>query len=164
MDNKLIEPLISLIGDKKEVKIADIGSGPKSRIGNYLLGVKIEVYPSDKNRQFVDVEYQNMEKLTHPNEFFDIVYCSNALDHTYNAAGAVREMIRVCKEGGWVYIECWLDQRDTGYKHYWNAKEDGMFSGGEGEFDLKDFGFQIKYIKEYEERRYNRIIAILQKE
>lgn len=164
MDKQLIEVLIPLTQDKKEVKIADIGSGPSSRIGHYLEGVKIEIYPSDK-QTFTNslIEYQDMEKLTYPDNFFDIVYCSNALDHTRNALAAVKEMIRVCKIGGWVYIECWLDQLQTGYKHYWNAKEDGVFINKTDRFDLKAFGFEIKYIDNGGLRRYNRIIATLKK-
>ena len=162
MTNPLVECLIPLVGDKKEVKVADIGSGPSSRIGRFLDGVEIKVYPSDK-QGFKGIESQDMEKLTYHDNFFDIVYCSNALDHTKDALSAVKEMIRVCKSGGWVYIECWLDQLSTGYKHYWNAKEDGVFMNGTNIFDLKDFGFQIKFIDNGGERRYNRIIATLQK-
>lgn len=165
MNNQLIEALIPLIGDKKEVKIADICSGSSSRIGESLKGVKIKVCPSDK-QHFANplIEYQDMEKLTYPYNFFDIVYCSNGLDHTRDALAAVKEMIRVCKIGGWVYIECWLDQLSTGYKHFWDAKEDGLFINSNGDkFDLKDYGFKILFINDHSERRYNRIIATLQK-
>lgn len=162
MTNPLIDPLIPLIGDKKEVSIADIGSGPVSKIGQYIEGVEVKIYPCDK-QNFPGIEYQDMEKLTYPDNYFDIVHSSNALDHTKNAKKAVEEMIRVCKVGGIVYIECWLDQLDTGYKHYWNAKEDGCFLNKTDRFDLKDFGFQIKYIDGHTESRYNRIIATLQK-
>lgn len=174
MTNQLIEVLIPLIGNKKNVKIADIGSGPFSTIGQYLDGVKVEIYHCDKQDftefwkkhntiPIVPVEYQDMERLTYSDDFFDIVYCSNALDHTKNALAAVKEMIRVCKIGGWVYIECWLDQLQTGYKHYWDAKEDGVFINKTDRFDLKDYGFKIKFINEHDLRRYNRIIATLQK-
>jgi SAM-dependent methyltransferase len=104
-----------------------------------------------------------MEKLTYEDNFFDIVHCLNALDHTRDALTAVKEMIRVCKPGGYVYIDCHLDQLDTGHLHYWNAKEDGTLTNYKETFDLKDFGFQIKYINEYDESRYNHIIAVLQK-
>lgn len=168
MTKQLIEVLIPLIGDKKEVRIADIGSGSHSRIGYHLEGVKVTVHPSDKqifptHLHYPQTEYQDMEKLTYSDNFFDIVYCSNALDHTKNALAAVKEMIRVCKIGGWVYIECWLDQLQTGYKHYWDAKEDGVFVNKTDKFDLKDFGFKIKFINDHSERRYNRIIATLWK-
>ena len=170
----LVEYLVLLVGDKKDVKIADIGSGPFSTIGRYLTGVKIEIYPSDqqdftgfwkkyKVSPMFPIEYQNMENLTYPDEFFDIVHCTNALDHTINALEAVKEMLRVCKTGGWIYIDCSLDQLSTGYKHYWNTKEDGVFVNKTDKFDLKDFGFKIKFIDNGGESRYNRIIATFKK-
>jgi ubiquinone/menaquinone biosynthesis C-methylase UbiE len=87
-----------------------------------------------------------MEEITFPDDEFDIVYCENALDHTVNAPQAVREMIRICKPGGWVYIKCWLMQKEAHRKmHYWNAIEDGSFYNDTNRFDLKNFGFKIKY-------------------
>ena len=170
----LADYLVPLIGDKKEVKIADIGSGPYSIIGSYLPGIKVDIYHSDrqdfnpfwKKRQLtpvISVEYQDMEKLTYSDNFFDIVHCFNALDHTKNAKEAVKEMIRVCKADGWIYINCALDQLSTGYRHYWNAKEDGTFTNNIDTFDLKDFGFQIQFIDKGGESRYNEIIATLKK-
>lgn len=148
----LIEELVPFVD--KDVKIADIGSGPFSFIGSTLDGYKIEVYPSDSQdfthfwevrsqKPFIPVERQNMEKLTYPDNTFDIVFCHNALDHTRNAKQAVKELIRVSK--GWVIIICSLNQLDTGYLHFWNAKEDGVFDNYREKFDLKDFGFQIKF-------------------
>jgi len=171
----LVDELVELVGDKKEVKIADIGSGPFSKIGNFLDGVNIELYASDRKdftgtwekygfKSFTPIEYQNAENLTYPDNFFDIVYMANALDHTKNALNAVKEMIRVCKPGGWVYIDCNLDQLSTGYKHYWNAKQDGVFANSHVSFDLKDFGFKIEFIDNGGESRYNRIIAKLHNE
>lgn len=170
----LADYFLPLIGDKKEVKIVDIGSGPFSTIGSYLDGVDLKIYHCDRQdfsefwnkRQLtsiISVERQNMEKLTYPDGFFDIVHCLNALDHTENVKEAVKEMIRVCKSGGYVYIDCHLDQLDTGHKHRWNAKQDGTFTNNKETFDLKDFGFQIEFINNGGESRYNQIIAVLQK-
>lgn len=171
----LIDYLMPFVGDKKEIKIADIGAGYITTIGTYLPGVELKIYHSDKT-DFKDfwekrgitpinsVEIQNMEKLTYADDFFDIVHCKNALDHTRNAKEAVKEMIRVCKPGGWVYIDCSLDQQLTGGHHYWNAKQDGIITNDRETFDLKDFGFQIKFIdNDHGESRYNQIIATLKK-
>jgi ubiquinone/menaquinone biosynthesis C-methylase UbiE len=172
----LLDYFIPLIGDKKEVKIADIGSGPFSTTGQLLEGVKVEVYPSDQQGDFdyfwkkysatptFKTEYQNMEKLTYPDEFFDIVNCVNALDHTVDALSALKEMIRVCKVGGWVYIDCALNQHTVRrHRHFWDAKEDGTFINETGKFSLKDFGFSVEYHDIETEKAYNHIIAKLQK-
>lgn len=36
---------------------------------------------------------------------FDIIYCRNALDHVQNVQQAFKEMTRVCKPKGFIYIE-----------------------------------------------------------
>jgi len=170
----LVEYLLPFIGDKKEVKIADVGSGPFSILGSYLIGVDLKIYHSDKQdfvtfwkqrniTPLVNVEIQNMEKMTYADNFFDIVHCVNALDHTKHASEALKEMIRICKVGGWIYIHCYLDQLTTGHLHFWNAKQDGTFTNGKETFDLKDFGFTIQYTDNGGETRYNEITAIVQK-
>ena len=170
----LIDYLMPFVGDKKEVKIADIGSGYITTIGTYLPGVDLKFWHSDK-QDFVEfykqrgitpihpIEIQNMEKLTYEDNFFDIVHCLNALDHTRDAEAVVKEMIRVCKPGGWVYIDCHLDQLDTGHLHMWNAKQDGTFTNYKETFDLKTYGFKIEFVDNGGESRYNHIIATLQK-
>ena len=168
----LIDYLLPFVGDKKELKIADIGSGPFSTIGSYLDGVDLKIYPSDKQdfiefwkarnqAPMIPIEVQDMEKLTYSDGFFDIVHCLNALDHTHNVREAVKEMIRVCKTGGFIYINCSLDQASTGGHHYWNAKQDGIFTNDKETLDLKDFGFQIQFINNGGESRYNQIICTL---
>lgn len=173
--NPLADFLVPLIGDKKDVFILDIGSGPYSIIGNYLPDVNIRLHLAD-NQDFTDfwkkydknpyftIENEDMEKLRYIDDWFDIVVCINALDHTNDAKKAVEEMIRVCKPGGYVYIDCHLDQLNTGHKHKWNAKQDGIFSNGTDSFDLKDMGFEIKFVDKGGENRYNNIIAILKKQ
>lgn len=171
----LAEYLIPFIGHKKEVKIADVGSGPFSTIGNYLDNIQIKVYPSDRKSfdlfwkreclvPLFPVEIQNMERLTYEDNFFDIVTCINALDHTKDALSAVREIIRVTKSGGWVYIDCNLDQLDTGHRHFWNVKADGRFVSKAFSFDLKELGFGIKFVDLGGESRYNHIVATLKKQ
>src|SRR5258706_816936 len=167
--------LLPFIGDKKIVSILDIGSGAFSKIGCLLPRVSTVIRAADK-QDFTEfykkhkviplepIEIQDMEKLTYIDNFFDIVHCSNALDHTENAAQAVREMIRVCKPGGYVYIKCWQNQKDTGYDHKWNVDGYGRVSNDEDFFDLPAFGFKITYIEKGGELRYNEIIAILHQE
>lgn len=171
----LVDYLIPFIGDKKEVKIADIGSGPFSRTGQLLEGVKVEVYPMDQSnfdyfweryntKTMFPIEVQNMEKLTYEDDFFDIVHCVNALDHTPNALPALKEMIRVCKPGGWIYIECALVQRSTrGHRHFWDAEVDGSFTSKTDTFNLKDYGFNIAFKPQPGPRWHSLIIATLQK-
>lgn len=140
------------------LKTLDVGCGP---IDSVVLPSGVDMHFCDR-RDFDDplVEFQNMEAMTYADNFFDVVYCINALDHTPNAKVAVKEMIRVCRPGGLVYIDCALIQRTTsGRNHAWDAEENGTFSSKDDEFDLKDFGFSIEFINNGGERRYDHMIA-----
>ncbi len=145
-----------MIGDKKKVVIAEIGAGPICTIGNSWKDVDVKIYASDilqpqyaplwtkyKATPVVPVEYQNMEHLTYPDEFFDIVHCVNALDHTIDAKRAIKEMIRVCKKGGYIYLRHAPDQREEyGGMHEWNINEKNgecVLSNPEETFKLDGF-------------------------
>lgn len=129
---------------KNEAKIADIGSGPICILGNLWSGVKLTIYASDINQPeyakmleeencklVTPVEYQDMESLTYPDEFFDVVHCANALDHTKDAQKALDEMKRVCKKGGYIYLRHLHNQKKVngGRGHFWDAKKNGFFNG-----------------------------------
>lgn len=171
----LSKHFIPLIGDKKEVKILDVGSGPYPITGQLLDGVNVDLTHCDsrgfenfwanhQTKPMFPIEVENMEKMTYADNSFDIVQCINALDHTKNALAGVKEMIRVCKPGGWVYIDCSLNQHSVrGKKHYWDARPGGIFLNEKSQFDLKELGFQIEYIDNGGEPQYDRIIAKLQK-
>lgn len=123
-----------LIGDKQAVTIAELGAGPVVTIGTYWPGVDVSIVASDKEwKQYADlwnekplvpIEHQDMEALTYEDNSFDIVHCRNALDHTKNAFQAVKEMKRVCKPGGYVYLLHAEGQRRIyGGHHYHNIEE-----------------------------------------
>jgi len=156
-----MQHLLSLV-KSEEVEVLDAGSGPHAiTLCEFVNGVSMEITSID-HRDFPGVIKMSMEALTYPDSSFDIVQCINALDHTKNAVQALKELIRVAR--GAVYIDCALDQHSTsGGWHYWDAKEDGTFTNGNESFNLKDYGFKIEYINNGGERRYNHIIARLQK-
>lgn len=146
-----------MVGDKKEVNIAELGAGPICTIGNSWKDAKVNIYASDVlQKEFaplwgkngvvpvVPVEYQDMEHLTYPDEFFDIVHCVNAIDHTLDAKQALKEMLRVCKTGGWIYLRHFPDQRKRlRGMHAWDINAvDGecVFSNRRERFLLSEFG------------------------
>ena len=163
-----------MIGDKKEVAIAELAAGLICTIGNSWKDAKVKLYASDilKNEYdalwkeynatpLIPIEYQDMENLTYPDNFFDIVHCVNALDHVLNPKRALKEMLRVCKPGGWIYLRHAPDQRKK-YRgmHAWNVNMiDGetVFSNPKEKFLLSEFGdFKIH-------REGHLIVSILHK-
>ena len=135
-DHKLSGLFDFMIGDKKEVKIANLGAGAINTIGNKRDGVKVEIVASDflaneynqiwkelNIQSPVPIGQQDMTHLTYKDNEFDIVYCVNALDHCSDPRKALEEMIRVCKPDGYVYL--WHhahEGRRLGYTglHKWN--------------------------------------------
>lgn len=114
---RLIDRFDFMIGNKKEVTIANLGAGPVCLIGDSRDDVKIRVFSSDilaseysqlcqeLNLKLTNpVESEDMASLTYKNDFFDIVYCTNALDHCQDPYKALLEMVRVSKPGGWIYL------------------------------------------------------------
>lgn len=134
-----------MIGSKKEVKIADIGSGMFCTIGSTWPDVKVEVYPSDalaaefnqilaeaRVKVLIPVKKENMENLSYKDNFFDIVNCCNALDHTTDPIKALSEMYRTTKPGGFIYLRHFPNVGENeGYQglHIWNIDID---KNGEG--------------------------------
>lgn len=178
--------LIPFVGNKKEVSIADIGSGMWSTTGSILPGVKVNIYPSDELAEeymsvlksysvkpVFPIEKQNMEALTYEDESFDIVHCVNALDHCLDPKKAIQEMYRVCKKGGYIYLRHFfntaLTQKERGL-HKWNIiftiNGDCVFWGPLGSFLLShvysDFKNEAK--KELGYEKYRMAVSVLHKQ
>lgn len=87
-------------------KILDVGCGI-STILHYIEGEKYAIdplaneylkvynYPKD-----IMIQHGLGEKIPFQDHFFDIVFCSNALDHTINPHETIREIYRVLKDNG----------------------------------------------------------------
>lgn len=131
-----VSPYVAPFIKNKEVYIAELGSGPFSIIGSLLDGCIVHVVASDiladeYNELFIQhgikqatpIEKQNMEELTYQDNFFDIVFCENALDHMHDPMKALKEMHRICKLKGVILLRhfenCAKRQRYRG-EHEWN--------------------------------------------
>jgi SAM-dependent methyltransferase len=55
--------------------------------------------------QRADIKVMDMHEMTFPDDSFDIVYCSHALEHSYDVHRVVQEMVRVAREGAVVGVE-----------------------------------------------------------
>lgn len=126
------------------MRILDVGCGSLPKLTSTY--TEVEVTCCDRY-ELPGVELQDMENLTYPDNSFDVVLCINALDHTKDAHQAVKEMLRVVKPKGLVYINCALDQMTRHRKkHYWDAKEDGTLISGGVVVNLPAFGFDIEFV------------------
>ncbi len=178
-----------LIGDKKEVRIAELGSGMFCTIGSLWKTAKVKVYPSDtladefnqilkkaRVTPLIPVRREDMSNLSYPDSFFDIVHCVNALDHTTNPLRAIREMYRVCKPGGFIYLRHFVNvgiNENYFGLHLWNIDSyndaDCIIWNPEKKFILSDIFREFKTVKKefidvIGEKTDVMVISILHKE
>lgn len=135
--------ITALVMHLSQVRIANVGAGPMSLIGETIDRISVEVIASDfladeytalrkelGLKAIVVVEKQDMAHLTYENDSFDVVFCANALDHSQCPQQAIMEMIRICKPKGWVYLKHLPHEgKWCGYTglHQWNI--DAMPNG-----------------------------------
>jgi len=160
-----------LIGDKKDVVIADLGAGAVSTTGSTWPDTNVTIVASDLLDYgypglLIPIEYQDMENLTYEDESFDIVHCVNALDHTVNPQKAIEEMKRVCKPGGFIYLRHSPneaeDRKYAGY-HQWNISEDGTMWNKEESFHLDGFTASLQMVAQGPYRPEEMVVLIYTK-
>ena len=97
------------------------GKGTKDDLGQFEYWQKIwkdSAYNPDR----LVCETQDMMKLTYPDNMFDIVICTSVIEHTFNQAQwmgdmiAIREMRRILKPGGLLLLST-----DMGDKTTWHS-------------------------------------------
>lgn len=175
-----------MIGDKKEIAIAELGAGMFCSIGSLWKTAKVNIYPSDALADefnqilkdagvtpLIPIEKQDMENLSYPDNFFDIVHCVNALDHTSNPLKAIKEMYRVVKPGCFIYLRHFVNvgehERYSGL-HMWNIDlnndKDCIIWNPGTQFLLSDHfkGFVSVKKKELDYETEDMVVSILHKE
>ena len=114
----------------------DVGSGAVNVLGSTYKGKTYNIKYTDglakEYQKLTDtpVEYADMCNLRFKDNSFDIVHCSNALDHCENPVRAIDEMKRVCKK--FVFLRHFINVgKIEQYKgmHQWDIDE---FKGGLG--------------------------------
>lgn len=119
-------------GDGK-LQVLDIGSGALSWIKGIIPGMNLVACDPLAHEYAKLFDYKNhsqrcpmkafAEDLPFNENTFDIVHCSNALDHTQNPYKAILEMERVCRPGGMILIQGVENEATKqGWKglHQWN--------------------------------------------
>ena len=97
------------------IDVLDVGSGALPWIKGVLPNMRLtacdplaeeyaKIFDYDAHEQQRPVK-AFAEALPFGDNSFDIVHCSNALDHTQNPGQAIEEMERVCKDGGMILIQ-----------------------------------------------------------
>lgn len=111
-NDKELETLLRFLGDISGLRVLDAGCG-KGRFAKRLISKFPEadiwgVDISDKMlchvSDIVKTRQGSLLNLPFPDNYFDYVYCIEALEHAVNHKLAVRELCRVIKPGGRILI------------------------------------------------------------
>ena len=113
----------------KNKNIIDVGCGG-GRYSNALRLLKAKqvtgvdfsddgLFTAKKNYNFKNISFkkQNVLNLKFKNNSFDIVFCNGVLHHTIDLKKGIKELHRICKPGGYIYLYLY----GTGGL-YWSAR------------------------------------------
>lgn len=142
---RFLKEIINYANINENSKILDVGCGIKTVLhflpGNLKIGVdsladeyvKIYDYPKD-----IKIEKSFGEKLKYQNNFFDVVFITNALDHTKNPENVIMEIYRVLKNKGFIALTNELVEKDTrrDKAHPNNMREEDILKLLSGKFDI----------------------------
>lgn len=137
---KWLENLLPTSNNNEEdiIKIIDVGSGPISKIGNFIEGKNVSIYATDLLADFynkrlalnnikpivpVCFSYSEFLNNVFPKNNFDLVTCNDTIDETYSPIHSLIEMVKICRIGGVIFISSKhnnAERCDYIGNHIWN--------------------------------------------
>jgi SAM-dependent methyltransferase len=141
------ERVAALLPNKPHIRILDVGAGPLTSLGKRYDGIRIEITAMDPLADEYDVILakhgvvpvvrtlkcfgERLTELFRP-DTFDLVFARNSLDHSYDPALIICNMLTVVRQGSFVLLEHHIDEAERQrYKglHQWNfsLNENGNF-------------------------------------
>ncbi len=134
------------VENRQDVSLLDVGAGPLTKLGKVWPGHSVRITAIDplaaQYRAYLDQsgltplvetqpgEAEHLDRQYDP-ETFDLAYCVNALDHSYDPLSGILQMLRVVKTGGFVVLEHGTNEavrQNYEGMHQWNfANEAGEF-------------------------------------
>lgn len=112
-----IEEWLGLDFSGQRVLVVGAGTGAESVV---FAQKGAEVYGIEPNNAAMDIlqlkaelhhipaqrfQLATAEKIPHPENSFDFVYCYTVIEHVQDVEASIDDMLRVCKAGGIVYIQ-----------------------------------------------------------
>lgn len=108
---------------RDNTKVLDVGCGI-STVLHFIDGERYGIDPlADKCKQLysypegIDIRKGFGEKIPFPDEFFDIVFCSSALDHVTDPQKTIDETHRVLRPGGYFVLSVEIFEENTVSDH-----------------------------------------------
>ncbi len=109
--NEKIRQIIRLIGNTSKKKVLDVGCGDGfllEKLGGKLFGVDVSSFRVKNAIKRLGsraiILKANAKRLPFKDNFFDVVICSQVLEHIPNPQLVAREILRVTRKGGVIII------------------------------------------------------------
>lgn len=107
--NNFYQSLISLVKPVKASSILDVGCGEgftlvslrRNKIGKFLEGIdysKDSIVLGKRMYPNLNIKQGNIYKLSYPTNSFDLLVCTEVLEHLQDPTKAIRELVRVSKK------------------------------------------------------------------
>jgi ubiquinone/menaquinone biosynthesis C-methylase UbiE len=160
----------------KNSRVLDVGCGISTTL-HFIPGIKIGMdplaekyskiynYPKD-----IEVVKGYSENIPYDDETFDIVFCTNVLDHVTDPSKSMREMKRVLKRGGYIIltIEVFKEKkiRDKAHPHSFTIKRAKELARGFSEIyvaTLPYVGGLSVYCQGGRDFKYKEMLLLLKK-
>jgi ubiquinone/menaquinone biosynthesis C-methylase UbiE len=174
--HRFLDNIVKICKISKKSKVLDVGCG-LSTILHFVEGEKYGIDPlADeysklyKYPEGVRIKKGFSEYLPFPNAYFDVVFCSNALDHVSTPKKAICEISRVLKEKGKfvLTVEIFEDRTGRGPSHPHSFLMDDVFELLRSRFSIifegsSDWIGVKRYAKGLMERLGTELILIAEK-
>ncbi|GKS58304.1 hypothetical protein YTPLAS18_18310 [Nitrospira sp.] len=118
-----LNEIMALTGINDASRILDVGCGISSVL-HYLPGLRYGIDPlADRYKTVyqypddIDIRQSYGESLPFANDMFDVVFCSNCIDHTSDATKTILEIKRVLKPQSFFVLTCEVFEKDLGKRN-----------------------------------------------
>jgi SAM-dependent methyltransferase len=110
--------------DDKKWRVLEVGiDGDSLPGGNYQYFGKGNVYETlDYLERLHPTYIQDIQETILSSEFFDLIICSQTLEHVYEPIKAIKEIFRILKKGGYAILDApftYPYHPASGYDDYW---------------------------------------------
>lgn len=102
---RLIDRLFEAVPITSDMSVLCIGSRNAAELDYMRSKGATQVTGIDLHSESPDILVMDMHHMKFPDAHFDIVYSSHSLEHAYDAALVIKEMIRVSRNGAAIAIE-----------------------------------------------------------
>jgi SAM-dependent methyltransferase len=112
IDNSTVEIInkyLDLMHSKENVKILDVGVGLGKILQNFpqlnRFGVDVSLsYLRQTKLAGIDVCLANVEDLPYRDNFFDLIVCTDVLEHVIDLNKVIKNILSVLKPGGFLFV------------------------------------------------------------